>query len=59
VQFQPELRHTPTKIDKEPLRIRPMLEAADEIVGLCRLRDYADCDVNPLVGGVMGWDWSA
>jgi hypothetical protein len=32
VQLQPKLRHTPTKIDKEPLRIRPVLEAADKII---------------------------
>ncbi|HTY26643.1 MAG TPA: hypothetical protein VMD51_00655, partial [Mycobacterium sp.] len=59
VQLQPEPRQTLAKIDKEPLRIRAMLEAADEIVGLCRPWDYADRGVNVLVGGVVRRDWSA
>jgi hypothetical protein len=30
-----------------------MLEPGDEVVGLCRLRDYADCAVNVLAMGLV------
>jgi hypothetical protein len=42
MQLQVELRKSLTKIDKEPLRIRLILEPGDKVVGLCRGPDYAE-----------------
>jgi hypothetical protein len=49
VQLQPELRKPLAKVMQEPARILVILETQDEVVRLCRLRDYADRDVNVLV----------
>jgi hypothetical protein len=43
VQFQTELREPLTKICDEPLCVIMILKAHNEVVGLCRVPDYAEC----------------
>jgi hypothetical protein len=51
MQLQVELREPLAKVGEKPLRIGLLLEAHDEVVGLCRPPDYADRGVKVLVGG--------
>ena len=48
VQSQGELREPLAKVRQEPLRVTLMLKARDEVIRLCRLRDYAERGVKVL-----------
>ena len=53
VQFQPEPGEPAAQLVPEPLGVLPVLEPDDEVVRLCRLRDYADRDVNVLASALV------
>jgi hypothetical protein len=59
MQLQPELREPLTKIGKELPRIVLVLEPRDEVVGLCRVPDYAEWAAWVQVSGLPGGRCSA
>jgi hypothetical protein len=53
VQLQPELREALAEISEEPLGVLTILKARHIVVGLCRVRGYAEWVVgSPVVAGV-------
>jgi hypothetical protein len=42
MQFQTELRESLTKVDEEPPSVSLMLEPGHEVIGSCRVSNYAE-----------------
>ena len=59
MQLQVELPEPFAKIGEEPLRIGLVLETGDQIIGLCRVPDYAEVGVGVVVSGLGGGGCSA